>query len=68
MFTFTEANQARLALKMKLHKYGWYSSSFVLLTNGGYIIYVFVKQINNNVKKVVAPTFNGFEIRLEEEK
>jgi len=65
MASFNEANQARLSLKMKLSQYAWYISSTVILANGEYIVVVSVSALNNQVRKLVPPVFNGVYIRTE---
>lgn len=65
MLTFMEANQARLALKMKLHQYAWYSGSMVQMVKSEYTIIIFVHFKNKNLKKIIPPTYNGFDVKVE---
>lgn len=65
MLSFNSANQARLALKMKLHVYAWYNSSMVMLIKNEYTIVVFVQHNTKNLKKIIPPTFNGFDVKVE---
>jgi hypothetical protein len=65
MPTFNEANQARLALKMKLSNYAWYNSSRVYSTNDGFGVIVAVYHVDNQVRKLIAPVFNGISIKTE---
>lgn len=65
MLSFNDANQARLALKMKLHVYAWYSSSMVMLIKNEYTVVIFVHYNNKNLKKIIPPTFNGFDVKVE---
>lgn len=67
MSSFKEANQVRVALKMKLSNYAWYSGSGVLSTEDGYCVSVTVKHIDNTVRKVVPPVINGVTIKVESE-
>lgn len=67
MSTFHEANQVRLALKMKLSQYAWYNSSVVLSSEDGYSILVRVKQVDNKVRKIIAPVIDGVSIKVEGE-
>lgn len=67
MSTFKEANQVRVALKMKLAQYCWYSSCRVASENDGYYVIVVVKNINNIVRKVISPVIDGVSIRTESE-
>lgn len=65
MLSFNSANQARLALKMKLHVYAWYSSSMVMLIKDEFTIVIFVHFANKSLKKIIPPTFNGFDVKVE---
>lgn len=65
MVTFSEANQARLAIKMKLSMYAWYSSSAVVSEKSGYSVVVAVKQLNNTVRKTIPPVVNGVSVKAE---
>jgi hypothetical protein len=65
MTNFFEANQARLALKMKLSNYSWYSSSAVVSADDGYSVVVVVKVLNNQVRKLIPPVVNGISIKTE---
>jgi len=65
MSTFKEANQVRLALKMKLSQYSWYISSTVIVDNEGYSVLIVVKHVDNNVRKIISPVINGVGIKTE---
>lgn len=65
MATFSEANQARLSIKMKLSQYSWYSSSAVITDGEGYSIVVGVKQLDNQVRKIIPPVINGVSVKTE---
>lgn len=67
MAIFFEANQVRLALKMKLSAYGWYSSSAVISQDDGYSIVIVVKRLDNQVRKLVPSVINGVSIKTEVE-
>lgn len=67
MTTFSEANQARLALKMKLSQYSWYSSSTVVTADDGFTIVVGVKALDNKVRKMIPPVIDGIGVRTEVE-
>ena len=67
MATFNEANQIRVALKMKLSQHAWYSSSRVLITDDGFGIVVCVKHLDNSVRKIIPPVIDGVEIKTEVE-
>lgn len=65
MSTFSEANQVRLVIKMKLIQYSWYSSSTVLSLEDGFGVVVGVKQMDNTVRKLVPPVVNGVSVKVE---
>lgn len=65
MVTFFEANQARLAIKMKLSQYAWYSSSAVASEKDGYSVVVGVKTMNNTIRKTIPQVVNGVSIKTE---
>jgi len=68
MSTFNEANQVRLALKLRLSNYWWYSSSRASTLSDGFGVIVSVKQLDNTVRKTVPQVVDGISIRTEEEK
>ena len=65
MSTFSEANQARLSLKMKLSQHAWYHSSHVVPVEDGFMVSVVVKILNNNIRKYLPPVVNGISIKVE---
>ena len=67
MVTFSEANQARMSLKMKLSNYAWYNWSTVISEGDGYAILINVKKIDNSVRKVVSPITRGVSTKMEAE-
>jgi hypothetical protein len=67
MTNFFEANQVRLALKMKLSAYSWYNSSTVVSHDDGYSVVIGVKRLDNQVRKLVPPVVNGVSIKTEVE-
>jgi len=67
MATFSEANQARMTLKMKLSHYSWYNWSTVISEGDGYAILINVKKIDNSIRKVVSPITRGVSTRMETE-
>lgn len=69
MNTFKEANQARIALKMKLSNYGWYRSMAVVSDENGmsYCVLVNVSKVDNNVRKIVPTVFEGVAVKTEAE-
>ena len=67
MSTFSEANQVRLMLKMQLSVYSWYKSSMVYPIDDGFGVLIGVSQIDNKVRKLVAPVIKGVSVRTETE-
>ncbi len=65
MATFKEANQVRIALKMKLSVYSWYSSSAVTSEADGYSVMVAVKKLDNHVRKLITPVVDGVSVKTE---
>jgi len=67
MSSFKEANQVRIALKMKLSNFAWYTASGVFNLEDGFGVVVTVKQIDNVVRKNVPPVIDGVSIKVEQE-
>lgn len=67
MSTFSEANQVRLSLKMKLSQFAWYNSSHVATEDDGFSIVVNVKFLDNKVRKIISPVIDGVSIKTEVE-
>ena len=65
MSTFREANQVRLALKMKLASYAWYKSSAICSTTDGWGVVIFTQKLDNAVRKVISPVVDGVSIKTE---
>lgn len=65
MATFKEANQVRLALKMKFSQHAWYNTSTVVADNDGYSIVITVHQLDNKVRKLIPPVVDGIGIKTE---
>jgi hypothetical protein len=67
MSTFTDANQVRLALKMKLSMYAWYSTSTVVAVDDGFGVIIGVKHMDNGIRKLVPPVVDGVSVKAEVE-
>jgi hypothetical protein len=65
MATFKEANQVRLALKMKFSNFAWYKGSIVLPDHDGFCIVINSHKIDNTIRKLVSPTIDGVSIKVE---
>ncbi len=67
MSTFSEANQVRLALKMKYSQHAWYNSSHIASVDDGFVIVVNVQYLDNKVRKIISPVVDGISIKTEVE-
>jgi hypothetical protein len=67
MSTFSEANQVRLVLKMKLSQHSWYSSSTVVSVGDGFGVLIGVSHIDNQIRKLISPVIDGVSIKTEVE-
>jgi len=65
MTTFKEANQVRLALKMKLSQYSWYLSSVIVSSQDGYNVIISAKYVDNIIRKLVSPVVDGVSVKVE---
>lgn len=65
MSTFSQANQVRLLLKMKLSLHSWYSSSTVLNLDDGFGVVIGVKQLDNTIRKLIPPVVDGVSVKTE---
>ena len=65
MATFKEANHVRVALKMKLSFFYWYSASGVFSGNGDYYVVVSVKKLDNFVRKHIPSVIDGVVVKAE---
>lgn len=67
MVSFKEANQARLALKMKLINHSWYKNSGIITDGDDYIVVIIVTKLDNQVRKIIPPLVDGVQIKTEVE-
>jgi hypothetical protein len=67
MPTFLEADQKRVALKMKLANYSWYKSSSIISIEDGWGIIVIVEKLDNKVRKMIPPVIDGITVKTEVE-
>ncbi len=65
MAAYTDANQVRLGLKMKLSVHNWYTSSNVVAKEEGYAVVIHCKYINGNVRKNIPSKINGVSVKAE---
>jgi len=65
MTTFSEANQVRLALKMKLSNYAWYNGSHVASVNDGFAVIITVSHVDNKIRKIISPVVDGVSVKTE---
>lgn len=68
MTSFSEANQAKLALKMSLHLHSFFKTILITSEDNEYSVIVFVDQLNDNVRKIVPNVHNGVSIKLVQAK
>lgn len=67
MSTFSEANQVRLVLKMKLSQHSWYSSGRVISIDDGFGVLIGVSRIDNQIRKLISPVIDGVTVKTEVE-
>lgn len=65
MSTFKEANQVRVALKMKLSVYAWYKGSAVSSASDGWGVTIWTSKVDNTVRKAIPPVIDGVAIKTE---
>lgn len=53
MSSFSEANQAKLSLKMLLHFYSWFQSISVEAEEAGYNVIVTVSNMDAKIRKII---------------
>lgn len=68
MTTFSEANQAKLSLKMQLHLYSWYHSSVVISDGADYAVMISVIKLTDAVRKIIPALYQGVSIQLNQAK
>jgi hypothetical protein len=67
MPTFSEANQARLSLKMQLSRHAWYNSTSVVTVDDGFGVIIGVKHVDNSVRKLIPPVVGNVSVKTEVE-
>ena len=65
MAVFSDANQAKLALKMKLSNYYWYRSSAVITEGNDYCIVVYIDRLDNSIRKIIPMVINGTSVKVD---
>ena len=65
MASFSEANQIRLSMKMKLSNYAWFDSSGVFPEEDGFGVLIVVSELNNNIRKLIPPVVDGISIKVD---
>lgn len=69
MTTFSEANQAKLSLKMQLHHYAFYDSAAVIIEhNGDFGVMILVRGLNDNIRKIIPTVHMGTSIQVNNAK
>lgn len=65
MTSFSEANQAKLKLKMTLSNHYWYDSITMTTDNDDWCILVSVNKLDSSVKKLIPNVLNGIAIKID---
>lgn len=65
MATAMEAKQLHLALKMKYAVYSWYSSCGIMPGDGDYCVVIYVKRLDNQIRKLIPPVINDISVKTE---
>lgn len=65
MTSFFEANQVRLAIKMKLSNYAWYNDCSVVTDESEYTVLVGVSRIDAKIRKIVPRQIKNVSIKLK---
>jgi hypothetical protein len=61
--SFNAANQAKLALKMRLSQHHWYRTSHVESEDGEYIVVISVSKPIASIRKDIPEVFEGVSIK-----
>jgi hypothetical protein len=61
--SFSAANQAKLALKMKLSQHSWYKSAAVEADGDEWCVVITTSKIDDRVKKTVPVVYEGVSIK-----
>jgi hypothetical protein len=61
--SFNAANQAKLALKMRLSAHAWYSTSYVENDGDEYIVVISVSKPIAMVKKDIPEVYEGVSVK-----
>lgn len=65
MAIFSEANQAKLALKMKLSNYAWYRGSTVVADGNDYCVVVAIDKMDMKIRKIVPIVHDGITVKVD---
>jgi hypothetical protein len=65
MIIFSDANQAKLDLKMKLSKHAWYRASAVVLDGSDYCVMIYVDRMDNSIRKIIPIVHNGITVKVD---
>lgn len=67
MSTYSEANQAKLSLKMILSNYAWYNSIVVMPDGDDWAIVVSIDSIDNAIRKIVPIVHQNVTVKVDVE-
>jgi hypothetical protein len=65
MILFNEATRALTSLKIPLSQYSWFKCLGVEPDLDGFCVVVYVGHIDNKVRKIIPPVYNGVSIKIE---
>ena len=65
MSTYSEANQAKLSLKMVLSNYAWYNNIGVVPDGDDWSILVSITNLDNSIRKIVPIVHKGFNVKVD---
>jgi len=65
MSSFSEANQAKLSLKMLLSDYSWFRAITIENQENEYIVVVDVLKINDGIRKIIPVVHKEVLVRTE---
>lgn len=62
--TFSEANQAKLSLKMSLSNYAWYNGILVVQDKDDWCVVVHTSVMNDSIRKVIPIVHNDVVVKV----
>lgn len=65
MSTYSEANQAKLSLKMILSNYAWYHNITILPDGDDWCISVNISHLDNSIRKIIPIVHKGLNVKVD---